>query len=314
MAATVYQDTQYGGAFLRIRAGQFLNGRFLAGQASPRTLYTDIPLDNEISSIRVEVGSLAVIYGGQSRSASGGARVIIGPRDIPDLSALGMDNQISAVQVLSYDPYRTNLDGPPVTLHAGYARGGQFRDIRSGDFDAARLSASEVKFPSDSLRSVQVPSNTVVVLYDGAAFDEAKDAIAIAGPAVVDDLDRYGVVDRVSSIRVLRTQPTSRDPNSRAPSDPYPGLPPGMSQELRRRELRRSHPGTPRVVSSGQEPSPPQVVAQVGGHEAAKKPRMPIWAIFIIVLMCLLLIVGVGIARNLNHRSQVQPTTARITT
>lgn len=205
MSATVYRDTNFQGAFAHLRPG-FVSGRGLVGYLNRSTHGED--LDNEISSVRVGPNTIVVLFTGQSMSASGGSRVLIGPTEISDLGGLGLDNQTSAIRVLSFKRYDSAIPrGGGVVLCDGYQGQGKKAYLGQGDYDAARLASEEVKFSGGSLRSVQVSPNTLAVLYDGPNFDQEMDAVVVVGPTMIGDLDSIGLAERVSSVRVMHTDP-----------------------------------------------------------------------------------------------------------
>ena len=207
MSLTVYRDINYQGPFARIRSG-FFSGRDLVGYYNQSAYGSGEDLDNAISSLRVDLNTIVTIYASQSPTASSGSRVIMGPYDIPNLAEIGMNNKISAIQVLSFKTYNSGIPHTGrVILYSEYQFGGKFSILERGDYNAARLASEEVKFPDNRLRSIRVSSNAIAILYNGTDFNVSMDAIAIVGPADIGDLDSIGLLDRVSSIRVLYTDP-----------------------------------------------------------------------------------------------------------
>lgn len=207
MAVTVYKDAGHQGVFARLGPG-FYSGRDLVGCPHQSTSCED--LDNAINSMRVDPNTIVAFADGHAISASGGgARVLIGPAEVPDLAALGMGNRISSVLVVPFRAYDSAVPAPEgvVVLCDGYAMTGRRSTLRRGDYPPARLIAEEVKMPGASVVSLAVEAHTVVVLYSGAAFEAAADAVMVVGPAVVDDLDRLGMAGRVASVRVLYSDP-----------------------------------------------------------------------------------------------------------
>lgn len=205
--ATVYRDVDYQGPFARMLPG-FYSGQDLQGFYHQSAYGSGEDLDNAISSIRVGFNTIVALYGGQSPSASAGARVLVGPLDVPDLSALGMNDKVSAVQVVSYKKYDSGVPRTGgVVLYGDYAGQGKSSTLEQGDYSAARLASEEIKFPANSLRSMRVSANVLVILYSGPDFDASADAVMVVGPAMVDDLDRIGFLDRTTSIRVVYADP-----------------------------------------------------------------------------------------------------------
>ena len=206
MTATVYRDPNFQGPFARILPGTY-SGRDLRGFRSQSAYSSGEDLDNEISSIRIGPNAIVVLYVGQTQSASSGARVLIGPTDISDLGALGIDDSVSALKLVGYKPYNSGIarfDG--ATLYSDYDGGGRYARLPQGDFNAARLASEEIRF-SSRLRSIRVAPHTIAVLYEGPDFDATQDAVAIVGPSFVRDLDSIGMADRVASIQVIHADP-----------------------------------------------------------------------------------------------------------
>jgi hypothetical protein len=207
MSATVYRDVEFQGTFARMSPG-FVSGRELRGYRHQSAYGSGEDLDNAISSIRVEPNTIVALYGGHSATASAGSRVLVGPVEVADLGALNMADKISAIHVLTFKEYNSGRPrGGGATIYTGYEGGGKYSDLARGEYNAARLSSEEVKFPVDRLRSIQVSSNVIAILYNGPNFDTASDAVVVAGPVTVGDLDRLGLIDRVSSIKIMYTDP-----------------------------------------------------------------------------------------------------------
>ena len=224
MTVTVYRDAGFQGPFAHIRTG-FFSGRDLVGFYNRST--SGIDLDNEISSLRVGPNTIAALYGGTSLSASAGARVIVGPRDISDLGALGMDDKISAIQVLAFREYDSgNFRSGGVVMYGGYQGGGRHAVLERGDYDAVRLSSEEVKFPANTLRSLRVSANVIAILYSGPDFNEAGDAVVVVGPTirvVYTDAPNTPVPAARIALPVAQVPPRIALPVAQAP--PRPALP-----------------------------------------------------------------------------------------
>lgn len=265
MSVTVYRDAGYQGPFAHIRPG-FFSGRDLVGYYNQSAYGSGEDLDNAISSLRVGPNTIAALYGGQGPSASGGARVIVGPSDVPDLAALGMNNKISSVQVMAFKAYDSAIPrSGGATLYGGYDFGGRHAALERGDYDAARLASEEVKLPRDSLRSIRVSPHAIAILYAGPDFNVSGDAVAVVGPAAIADLDSVGLLDRVSSIRVLYT-------------DPY-DVPRRLPVSL----------GAPRTHPPPTPPAPQTTVVPVI-HTVTAAPSRRMWAvIFLLIMMVLVL-------------------------
>lgn len=287
MTATVYRDALFQGPFAQIRPG-FFSGRDLRGFRNQAPYDSGEDLDNAISSVRVGPNTIVALYGGQAPSAAAGARVLVGPTDVPDLGALGFDEEVSAVQVLAFRRYDSAVPrGGGVVAYGGYEGGGRSATLERGDFDAARLASEEVRLlgGGGQLRSLRVSANVIAILYSGPDFDPDRDAVVVVGPTMIGDLDRVGLLDRVASIRVLYTdphdvpgRPSSWGGASRA-SFPGGGLPLGMA----------APPAAPARLPPPPPPPPagPAVVPPAAGGEKRRggARNLKMWVLFIILVI-----------------------------
>ena len=207
MSVTVYKDTNFQGIYAQLRPGAY-SGRDLVGCPHQSTSCED--LDNAINSIRVDPNTVVAFADGHAISASGGgARVLVGPAEIPDLTALGMNNRISSILVIPYRAYDSAIPAPTggVTIYDNYSLTGRHSLLRRGDYSPARLTSEEVKLPGPSVVSLLVESGVIAILYNGTGFETMMDAVMVVGPTVIEDLDRLGMSGRVRSIRVLYSDP-----------------------------------------------------------------------------------------------------------
>ena len=207
MSATVYKNVNHQGIYAQLRPG-FYSGRDLVGCPHQSTSCED--LDNAINSIRVDPNVIVAFADSHAISASGGgARVLIGPAEVSDLTALGMSNRISSVLVVPFRAYDSAIPAPDggVTLYDSYSMTGRRSLLRRGDYPPARLTSEEVKLPGPQVTSLAVAAGVIVVLYSGPNFETTADAVMVVGPTVVEDLDRVGMSGRVRSIRVLYSDP-----------------------------------------------------------------------------------------------------------
>jgi hypothetical protein len=208
MPVIAYQDINFQGLHARLQPG-FYSGRDLQGYRQGSTSGED--LDNMISSIRVDPGYIAVIYVGQSASATSGARALVGPIEYADLGVIGMDDRISAVQVLTFQTY---LSAAPrdfgVTIYSQAYKGGRNADLGQGDYNRMRLDGDEVRFAGSFVRSICVGPSTLAVLYAGNMFEDTLNSIVVVGPTCIEDLDDVGMMDTVNSVRILYTQGGAR--------------------------------------------------------------------------------------------------------
>lgn len=326
MAVTVYRDTNYQGPFARIRPG-FFSGQDLRGFRNQSAYGAGEDLDNAISSIRVGPNTIAALYGGQSPSASAGARVLVGPYEVPDLGALGMDDKISAIQVLSFKGYDSGIPRTGgAVLYSGYEGQGKNSVLEQGDYSAARLASEEVKFPNNRLRSLRVSANVIAILYDGPDFDTSMDAVVVVGPTMVGDLDRIGLIDRVSSVRILYTDPydTPARPSTAlgTPRAYFPGgdaghsgpaqpQPPGAPS---RRPAPRQAPAAPAASQGGVmaaqvyggSPGAGEGKGAPGGANGKEQRRM--WVVlFVLVVVVVVLVLGAYAARKEKKAGGAEP-------
>ena len=300
MSITVYRDTNYQGPFARIRPG-FFSGQDLRGFRNQSAYGAGEDLDNAISSIRVGPNTIAALYGGLSSSASAGARALVGPYEVPDLGALRMDDKISAIQVLSFKEYGSGIPRTGgAVLYSGYEGTGKSSVLEQGEYNAARLASEEVKFPDNRLRSLRVSANVIVILYDGPDFDTSMDAVVVVGPTMVSDLGRIGFIDRVSSVRVVYTDPydTPARPSATlgTPRAYFPGGDAGYSGPAQpyhppswRQPDPRPVPAAPgaRVVTRAQVYGGPSR-GSLGGTTGEEPPRHT-WVV--IAILCVLVLV-----------------------
>ena len=205
MAVTIYKDVGFNGLYAHMEPGTY-SGQQIRGYNNQSPYESGEFLDNEINSIRVKSGTIAVINSGYSQSATGG-RVIIGPKDISDLSSIGMRNTISSIQIINYRRYDSSrVRHGNVFLYSDYNMGGRRSILGSGDYNKTRLQSKEVS-GFDQIRSISVDAYMIAILYSGNNFEEDADATMIIGPSSDGDLSRVGIIDRVNSIRVYYTDP-----------------------------------------------------------------------------------------------------------
>jgi hypothetical protein len=207
MPVILYRDVDFGGPQVRLQPGFFSGRDDLEGTV--RGSRTGETLDNNISSVRVDQGYVAVLFGGYSVSASGGARTLIGPTVVADLAAVGMDAKVSAIQVLMFEPYLAAVPRDfGVTLYSGAHKSGLRIHLGQGDHDRARLDSDEVKIGTNGIQSLCVGADTLAILYAGHSFESSLDSLVVKPNTCVEDLDRLGMLgdnglSRVNSIRVL---------------------------------------------------------------------------------------------------------------
>jgi hypothetical protein len=207
MSVAVYKDIDFQGVFAQLGPGLYA-GKDLVGCPHQSTSCED--LDNAINSIRVDQNIVVCFADSQAISASGGgARVLIGPAEVSDLTALGMSNRISSVLVVPYRSYDSAIPSPNggVVIYDSYGATGRHSSLRRGDYTSSRLTSEEVKLAGKNIVSLSVQAHVVAVLYAGDNFETTLDAVMVVGPTVVEDLDRLGMSGRVGSIRVIYSDP-----------------------------------------------------------------------------------------------------------
>jgi hypothetical protein len=300
----VYRDKDFQGPFAHIRPG-FYTGRDLVGFRSRSAYGSGEDLDNAISSIRVGPNTIAALYRGTAPSASSGARVLVGPYDVSDLGSLGMDDSISAIQVLSFKEYGSGIPrSGGVILYGGYQGDGQYAVLERGDYNSARLASEEVKFPKHRLRSIRASPNVIAILYAGPDFDASDDAVVVVGPTLIGDLGNVGMADRVSSVRVLYTDPydTPARPSTTIGTTRayFPGgtagyIPPDPA-------YRPPGPSPPRPIiakNSGAQESP-RASPYIKPRGIGQKAFMTLMAVLLVVLVIFALTTSMLVVRKLN--------------
>lgn len=211
MPVILYRDANYGGPSVRLQPGFYSGQRDLEGRVRGSSSGED--LTKQASSIRVDDGYIAVLYGGYSATASGGARTLVGPMEVANLADVGMDDKTASVWVYMYEPYRVAVPRDfGVTLHStvyqASAGSGSGVHIGQGNYDRTRLDSDEVKMQtSTGIRSLCVGANTLAILYEGATFDSVQNSVVVAGQpggvTCVQDVESELGLSGINSIRVL---------------------------------------------------------------------------------------------------------------
>lgn len=201
MSVVCYRDPDYAGPSLRLSPGFYFGERQLRGTVA-RSSY-DESLDDAITSIRVPARYIVVLYPAGGYSASG-ARAIIGPQDIPDLTAIGINDKTSAIRVVMYEAASSAVPRDfGVNLYWSQTPGGVPQAVLGqGDYDQTRLNSDEVG--AGDFRSLCARSNTIAVLYEKPAFEpDSNSTVLLPGECVsVERLD----MSSIQSIRVLFTE------------------------------------------------------------------------------------------------------------
>ena len=308
MAVTIYKDVGFNGIYAHMEPGIY-SGQQIRGYNNQSPYESGEFLDNEINSIRVKSGTIAVINSGYSQSATGG-RVIIGPKDISDLSSIGMSNTISSIQIVNYRRYDSSrVRHGNVFLYSDYNMGGRRAILGSGDYTKTRLQSNEVS-GFDQIRSLSVDAYMIAILYTGNNFEEDEDATIIIGPSSEGDLNRVGIIDRVNSIRVYYTDPnivTSYNSGLNPSNWPSPGPQYNRSNPYPTytKYRRQSRPRNRLFKSKKSSLSDDYIEDDIGdddiGDDDIDKVGIPIFTfILVFIMIVFLVLVGFFTLRNVD--------------
>lgn len=190
MSISVYEDKNYGG----------LSMHFGLGDYDKQTL-TDDKLYKKISSIKVAEETI-VMLSDMSAISSNGTRVLLGPINIPDLSTLGINDEITSIRVRAFT-HSTSDNTHPVVVYTDNNFGGKSRELLVGNYPIDKLTSGANAIADNSISSIDVPAGYVVILYDGPNFDTNLKSISIIGPARIPDLSVYGIDNATSSIKIV---------------------------------------------------------------------------------------------------------------
>lgn len=218
MSVTVYLDSNYAGESQTFGVGQY-NRQDLLDESHGE-------FDNNITSLKVDRNTIVLLSDSSHPTGSGNKRVLIGPQNISDLSALGFNDRISSMKV---NRFRESDWGANAiaSIFSNYNYTGKHKNLRGGEYDAARIASREDNrggIPDGDIRSLTVGANTVLILYDGPNFDTNMNSVYVEGPASISDLSKYSMDGKLSSIKVysIDSPPViPEDPNRMAPK--YPG-------------------------------------------------------------------------------------------
>ena len=286
MAVTVYKDQDYQGVFSRLSPGLH-SGRSILGCGHQSSRCEEI--DNNISSLRVDANVIATIADGHALSANSGARVIVGPADITDLSSIGMDDKISTILVTPFREYDSAIppSGGGVTLYSNYSNTGKRSTLGRGKYSPARLASEEVKMVGSSIVSLTVGPGTIAILYSGSNFDQNMDAMIAAGPTNISDVDSIGMYGKINSIRVLYTDPYDTPDRPKLDAGSARQYTPGATGSWGQR--RRPIAPTPHLV---------QVSAPL------PQPRDIRWKIIVLVLVFIIIITNIVLVASYVNKRQ----------
>lgn len=196
MSVTAYIDTNYNGESHTFEPGEYTR-QYL------RSIYND-NFESSISSLRIARNMIVVISSSSTANKSGNNRVIIGPQDIPDLSTILFNDQINSIKIQRFRASNWG-SGAQVTVYSNYNFTGNFKNLRDGDYTAARLASEENNksgIADGQIKSLIVGKNTIAVLYDGDSFQTDQNSVYIEGPISVNDLALYNLDGKLSSIKV----------------------------------------------------------------------------------------------------------------
>jgi len=204
MSATIYKDANFGGARKTLIAGFYSGDRDL--EACQFMSNSCEPITRLINSIVIDANTIVVIYGSHGKTASSGARVLIGPQSISSLDAIGMGNKIASVWVFPYKAYESTF---PTDRHVLVSMlpnlDGRRVELMRGDYTSTRFN-NEFNLRMNNIQSIKVDDGTIIIMYNGSNFENSMDSIALVGPAYIGDLEAVGMRDKINAIRVLYNQ------------------------------------------------------------------------------------------------------------
>jgi hypothetical protein len=207
MSCTIFKDINFKGIYSSLGAGNYAGKQLTGCQRPP---YDCIPINNEINSIRVEDATVVNISSDLSYSNS---RVLIGPIDIPDVASIGMTGSISYIQVVHIQNTETYVPNVIVDLYSDYDYTGRQYHLTCGTHNKARLSGVEFNMTMSPL-SINVPDDTMVVLYTGTNYDSDKNSVLIVGPKKMRDLSRITINSIVVKCFINRHAQTAPQPTA----------------------------------------------------------------------------------------------------
>jgi hypothetical protein len=271
MSVTIFKDTGFSGIYAVLGPGLY-TGKDLVGCPHQSTSCEEI--DNAINSIRVDRNVVVAFAEGHSLKASG-ARVLVGPVDIPDLAAIGMANKISSIMVIPVREYDSAIPPGPggVSIYDGYDMMGRRSFLRRGAYTPARLVSEEVKMAGDKIVSITAEAHSLAILYEGPNFDIGSNAVVVVGPTTIDDLDRVGMRGLVKSIQVMYTDPFDTPNRPRLPNGTARDYTPGAMFGF---NFGGRMPSTPVVAPVVGVPSPTTPFRQASPTGALERIRLEV--------------------------------------
>ncbi len=200
MSVIIYEGVNFSGGSIQLTPGDF-DRQYLdnaATNTNGTTFYRNI------SSMRISPNTLVMVSDSSSIS-SDTTRVLIGPQDISNLGALGLDDKIASLKVRTYkESYFPQYGTVDVYDQPNFS--GRFKKLTPGDYPLSRLTSPELGLGGISdnmIASLVVPQGYVAILYDGPNFDPSLKSTFIIGPANIAYLSDYGMQDKVSSMKIV---------------------------------------------------------------------------------------------------------------
>ena len=196
MSVTYYKHKHFNGVFGKIGPG-FYYGQGLAGCGNMSSQCED--LSRNISSLRIDDNIIVAL--GDSVTARAGVRVLMGPMEVPDVSAIRMDGKVVSAFVVEYGTLLVSGRQVGATIF----NNGRRAFLSRGDYNSNRLASEEVKIPSDKITSISVLDNTIVVLSASESFRPDALAVMLVGPteANLDGSAFSTIHGNIRAIRVL---------------------------------------------------------------------------------------------------------------
>jgi len=203
----VYEDKNFNGKHLELVDGKYTKGFF---QNYPDLGNTNNEHPAGIYSMVIEPYTVVNIY---PFSGYGDSIVLFGAQRIADVTTLAV--KIAAIDVFTYSPSVIGaLDTDPNIIN-GFAEAygdvqfnkGSYQ-LNYGDYSSAELNTRENNLHG-VIYSLNISNGILVILYsDSNGFNtpDQPTAIAIPGPASIDDVGKLGFRDGVHSISVKYTQ------------------------------------------------------------------------------------------------------------
>lgn len=200
MSVTAYSGENYSGFFAQFGQGQYTGKEIVGCQL--RSNNCD---DFSIGSLRVEPNTIVAVAAGRAMTASQGARVYVGPVDVPQLSP-PLAGKAMAIKVVAHRDYDSSVPvaGGGVVLKE---TGGRVSPpLGRGSYPASRLASDSVQFPGEKASYVAVAAGWVAILSADPNLAPDADAVVAVGPTLV-DLESVGMWGRLRSLRVLLGDP-----------------------------------------------------------------------------------------------------------